>query len=311
LILASIAPDLDGASTLLGPSLYLRFHDALTHSLVATPLLALASVAIVWMATRRAPRAGPHIGWPAALAAALVGIVCHLGLDSATSQGVRLLYPFSAGIARLDWVAWFDIVIWGVFALAIAGPFLARLVGHEITSGSIRPKWPGRGSPIAALLFAGMYLWGRSVCHDRAVAQLSEWNFAGEPAVRLAALPDLLSPIRWRAVVETQDAFATATLNLARDFDSSRATIYHKPDPDAAIDAASQTPGLRAFLPFARFPLWRSIPAAEPENASLITVTDLASGAPGSGGLEGEALVTQSLKVLSVSIRLPGRLAPD
>jgi inner membrane protein len=304
LIAASNAPDVDYLSAAFGPAAYLRFHNGITHSLAAVFPLALACVLLVWLAGRS--RAKGSVRWLPAVGAACLGIAAHLGLDATGSSGIALLAPFSRDLTRLDWAAWIDFVIWAAFALAVAGPFLSRLVGQEITSGALRQKWPGRGFPIFALVFVACYLWGRSVLHQRALSQLDAWNYGGEAAVRVAALPDAMNPWRWRALVETRGGFALADLNLLRDFDPSRATLYHKPELAPAIEAAAQTAEFRDFLARARFPLWRVVPADEPENASVVDVIDLAAGAPGPSASRAEALVSQRQQVLQVTLHRAG-----
>jgi membrane-bound metal-dependent hydrolase YbcI (DUF457 family) len=301
LVLSAMAPDLDALSAAFGPEARLHFSHALTHSLAALPILAAAAVAV----SRFTLRFKGEPRWAGAIAAACLGVVLHLGLDAPTTVGARILFPFSPFVARLDYVAWFDAVVWAVLGLAVAGPFLSRLVGNEITSGSIRQKWPGRGAPVTALLFVCLYLWGRGIFHTRAITQLSDWNYAGEAALRFAALPDPINALRWRCLAETRGAFAIAEFNILRDFDPTTASIQHKPNPDPALDAAAQSPLFHLFLTQARFPLWRIVPAGEPEGAQFVTATDLTTGMPGTDAFEAEALVTARAQVLRTSVTFP------
>ena len=308
LILAANAPDLDYASAAFGPLSFLRFHYGWTHALAALPVLAALSVLLVRFA---GGKAAATLRWPGALAAAAIGVMSHLALDAATSAGIPLLAPISADLARLDWIAWFDIVVWLVLGLALAGPFISRLVGQEITSGSLRHKWPGRGFPIFALLFVCAYICGRGVIHSSAIGQLGAWNYAGEAPFRLAAIPTSFTPLRWHGVVETRASFGIADMNLAGDFEPGRAVILHKPEPDSAIDAAKASLDFRAFLRRARFVLWRALPAPEPENAKLVQALDLALDSPsGAGDYQVEALVSERMQVLQTSIHLSHRLIP-
>ena len=56
---------------------------------------------------------------------------------------------------RFDWNNVVDVAIWAVLVLGLAGPFLARLVGSEIGSGTLRQRYPGRGFAVFALGFQG------------------------------------------------------------------------------------------------------------------------------------------------------------
>src|SRR5438067_1850935 len=192
LLVAANAPDIDIISTMGGPLNYLHYHRHLTHSLVAMPLVALAVVVAVRLAGRK------PLQWAGAFCAALIAVASHLALDWTNVYGVRLLLPFSGNWLRLDLTAVIDLWIWGVFLICILGPFLARLVGSEISSGTARERHHGRGFAWFALLFVLLYNCGRGVLHARAVAVLASRMYRDAPPVQVAAMPDAISPLRWR-----------------------------------------------------------------------------------------------------------------
>ncbi len=269
LLLAANAPDIDVASLAWGPLHYLHYHRNLTHSLIAMPVMAALAAGLVRLLWRTPLR------WTGALAAALIGVASHLLLDSTNMYGIRLLLPFSDAWQQLDLNSVVDLWIWAALLLGIAGPFVSRLVGGEITSGSMKVRYPGRGGAWFALIFVLLYDCGRIVMHTRAVAILESRTYQEHPALRVAALPDEVNPLHWRGLVETADFYAVADLNLAGDFDPTQATILPKPDPDPAIDAARRTHMFQEFLRFAQFPLWRVLAVPEPEGAHQIRVVDM------------------------------------
>jgi inner membrane protein len=292
LMLAANAPDID-IVTLTGGSLnYLHFHRHLTHSLVAMPVMALLTVLVVWAVARK------PIQWLAAFFIALIAVASHLLLDLTNIYGVRLLLPFSAQWLRLDLTSVVDLWIWGVLLLGVTGPLIARLVGSEITSGGPRNRHHGRGFAIFGLLFLLLLNCGRNVLHTRAVASLESRIYQGVTPIRVAALPDAANPLKWRGLVETGDFYAVADLNLAADFDPTRAAIFHKPEPDPALDAAARTPTFEQFLRFSQFPFWRVSPVPEPENGKLVEVIDMRFGTPLAPGFMASALVSGKLQVL-------------
>src|ERR1039458_896251 len=120
LLLAANAPDIDIVTASGGSLSYLHYHRHLTHSVLAMPLIAVAS---------------------------------HLLLDLTNAYGIRLLLPFSAEWLQLDLNNIYDLWIWGVFLLCLAAPFVGRLVGSEIASGGARDQHHGRGFAWLALLF--------------------------------------------------------------------------------------------------------------------------------------------------------------
>src|ERR1022692_346539 len=77
LLLAANAPDIDIVTSAGGSLSYLHYHRHLTHSLAAMPVVALLTVALVRVVSRKT------IHWTGAFFAALVAVATHLLLDLA------------------------------------------------------------------------------------------------------------------------------------------------------------------------------------------------------------------------------------
>ncbi|MGD0497012.1 MAG: metal-dependent hydrolase [Bryobacteraceae bacterium] len=301
LLLAANAPDIDILSAAGGALNYLHYHRHVTHSLAAMPVMAILPVLLVRVAGRK------PIHWVGAFCAALVAVASHLLLDLTNSYGVRLLLPFSGRWLRWDLTSVIDVFVWAVLLLAVAGPFLARLVGSEIESGRARRKHHGRGFAIFALLFVVAYNCGREVAHTRAVASLDARLYREAVPLRVAAFPDIANPLRWRGLVETADFFAVTEVNLAGEFDPLRATFLYKPEAGPALDAARRSPTVQEFLRFSRFPYWRVTPVAQPENGNLVEVFDLRFGDPQSPGFMASALMDSGNRVVKTSFQFGRR----
>ena len=301
LILAANAPDVDVVTAAGGSLSYLHYHRHLTHSLAALPLLAFAVVLVVRLVARRPVR------WAGALAAAAIALATHLLLDLTNVYGVRLWLPFSARWLRWDLTSVVDLWIWSVLLLAVAGPFLGRLVGSEIASAKTRTAHHGRGFAVFALLFLLFYNLGRSALHSRALAVLDSRLYQNAEPLRVAAFPDPVNPMRWRGLAETSDFFALQDVNLAGDFDPGRASIFHKPEPDPVFDAARATPAFRQFLEFSQFPFWQVSP--EGEGGKLVEVLDLRFGTPFAPGFAATAAFDARLRIVRVGFSW-GRIAP-
>jgi inner membrane protein len=297
LLLAANAPDIDVVSAAGGSLSYLHYHRHLTHSLAALPLMALGSVLLVRIAARQPVR------WLGALLVAAIGVGSHLLLDLTNVYGVRLWLPFSPEWLHFDVNSVVDLWIWGVLLLGVAGPFVGRLVGSEISSGTARARHHGRGFAIFCLLFLVLYSGGRGVLHSRAVATLDSRLYGDSPAVRVGALPDPANPWRWRGLVETGDFWALEEVNLAGEFDPTRASIFHKPESDPALQAAAGSATFREFLRFSQFPFWRISPAAQLENGKLVQVIDLRFGTPLVPGFMASALVDSQNRVVRSSFQ--------
>ena len=132
LLLAANAPDIDIVSAAGGSLSYLHYHRHLTHSLLAMPVMAIGTVALVALVARKT------IHWAGAFFAALIAVATHLLLDLTNTYGIRLFLPFSARWLRLDITNVVDIWIWAVFLVCVVGPYLAALVGSEIASRHTR-----------------------------------------------------------------------------------------------------------------------------------------------------------------------------
>lgn len=301
LLLAANAPDIDIVTAAGGSLSYLHYHRHLTHSLLAMPIVALGTVALVRLVGRKS------INWTGAFFAALIAVAVHLLLDLTNTYGVRLLLPFSAQWLRLDITNLFDIWIWAVFVVCIIGPFLAELVGSEIASRRTKQPLAGRGFAWVALLFVLFYDCGRGVLHARAVAELQSRLYEQSSPLRTLAVPDAADPWRWKGVVETADSFAVDDVNLLGEFDPTRASVYRKPPPDPAIQVAGNLPVFQEFLRFSQFPMWRVSPSSELENGKTVEVIDLRFGSPS----EPEFIVTADLDAKLRPVKSWFHFAPD
>src|SRR5688572_2561521 len=292
LMLAANAPDIDVLSAMGGSLNYLHYHRHWTHSLLAIPLMALLPVILVRLIGRK------PVHWVKAWLAASIAVASHLLLDLTNIYGVRMLLPFSGKWLRLDLTNVVDLWIWGVLLLGIAAPFIAKLVGSEITSGTARVRHHGRGFAWFVLAFIVLYNGGRWILHSRALAVLETRIYQGAQPIQVAAFPHSVNPMRWSGLVETQDFWASANVDLLEDFDPTRAGIFHKAAQEPAIDAARATRTFQEFLRFSEFPLWRVTPVPELESGRLVQIFDLRFGNPISPGFTVSATVNGRLEVV-------------
>jgi inner membrane protein len=276
---------------------YLHYHRHLTHALIAMPVMAILPAVLVRVVSRK------PVHWAGAFGAAMVAVASHLLLDFTNVYGVRLLLPFSAEWLHLDWTGLFDLWIWAALLLALAGPFVSRLVNAEISSGKSRTHNYGRGWAWFALLFVLLYDGGRALLHSRAIASLDSRLYQGEAPVRVLAVPGL-NPLEWRGVVETRESYLVSDLDLTEPFHPERAEVFYKPSPDPAIDAAHRTLTFQTFLAFNQLPLWRVAPTAQPENGRLVELFDMRFGTPNQPGFMTGAVVNGQGQVVSTTFQL-------
>ncbi|MDQ2899261.1 MAG: metal-dependent hydrolase [Acidobacteriota bacterium] len=296
LLLAANAPDVDIVSAAGGSLNYLHYHRNFTHSLLFAPVLAVVCALVVRL-VRRKPAPTPT-AWIPAIGIALIGILSHLLLDLTNVYGVRILLPFDVRWFRWDLTNVVDLWIWAALLLSLLGPFVAKLVGSEIGAKPRGPAYPGRGFAIFALAFLLIYNYGRYLLHDRATATLDARIYNGAAPIGVAAFPGPASPLLWRGLTETRDAYYLFDLNLLQPFDPASGQVAMKAERTAAIEAANRTPAFREYLTFSQFPLWRALPAADIEGATRVEVMDLRFGSPASPGFVCTVILDKSLQVI-------------
>jgi inner membrane protein len=254
--LAAEAPDIDILWGFRGPVAELQHHRGITHTLVAAPLIALATTAFVWgvhRMRRNAPPLAPK--WGLIWLFALIADLSHLLLDFTNNYGLRPFFPFNP-----HWFAWsiefiFDPVIFFLLVGALVLPGILGLADREI--GAKKQRFRGRGWAIAALSFVVVW-WGvRSAEHAHALELVRTGGYTREPLVRAAAEPTMVSPFRWHVLMETPDYYQTAEVQTMGDqvtTDESTDVIY-KPPVTPAVAAAKQSYLGRVYLDWSTWPL--------------------------------------------------------
>jgi inner membrane protein len=291
MIVAANAPDFDVVSWLAGSVSYIHWHRNITHSLIAIPVMALLSVAIVRLAGRK------PVNWLPAFLIALIAVASHLILDLTNVYGVRLLLPFSGRWFRWDITPVIDLIIWGVLLLGVIAPAFGRLVGSEIGE---RKREAGGGWAVMALLLLGVYDYGRSVLHDHAVALMDSRIYLGLAPRRTAAFPEA-NPLVWSGIAELSNAYVKIPIDLRGSFHPDTGETFYKPERTPAIQAALQTPSFQAFLEFVQFPIWVSEPSPEVPTGTQVRLVDLRFGTPPQPGFQAVATVDNRLRVLDAA----------
>ena len=125
-VLGGLAPDVDASLMALGWDVYLRWHDAGTHAIAGTPLVALLTALLVrtWATSA---------SFGALLAGAWLGALSHVCFDVFSGAGIRLLWPLSSHVFSMPVVAMADplaigVMVAGAFALWV-WPRVPRTAG--------------------------------------------------------------------------------------------------------------------------------------------------------------------------------------
>jgi inner membrane protein len=156
----------------------------------------------------------------------------------------------------------------------------------------VAARW-GSSIALVALGFVVVYWGALGVLHGRASARAGAIAGTlaaghGEAVLRVAAMPQLADPTRWRVLAETDAAtyrFETSLLARAEEELAAPAALarFEKPEGQAAALAARAAADERAkiFLDFSRFPAVRVAPQNCAEEL-LVQFADLRFTEPGS-----------------------------
>ncbi|MGA2753892.1 MAG: metal-dependent hydrolase [Terracidiphilus sp.] len=283
-VLAAEAADLDIFWGFGGPVDELKHHRGITHTFWAVPVVAgvvVGAVALfhLWRMRRRrrvatvssqgdalvqyskaptAPAAQP-IRWGWLYLTACVAALSHLLLDWTNNYGVRPFFPLNARWYAGSFMFIAEPILWGLFFLAFAIPWILGLADREI--GARRKPFPGQGWAIFAL--AGMLALGcvRWAEHTQALAMIDNTNVASEPVTRRSAEPYPVNPFHWHAILETPDFYQTAEINAwTGSIDSDpHADVLYKPADTLAVEAAKRTPLGQVYLDWGTWAVVRDV----------------------------------------------------
>src|ERR1700757_1959556 len=179
--LAAEAADMDVFWGFRGPVEGLKHHRGITHTFIATPVVAAVIVGLVWLLHRwnerrrlrklGALQATPgepiplrlqprnvHWGW--LYLTCFIAASTHIALDWTNNYGVRPMFPFNPRWYAGSFMFIAEPVLWALFLLALILPWLLGLADREI--GARRTRFRGRGWAIFALTgtaVLGIWRW--------------------------------------------------------------------------------------------------------------------------------------------------------
>jgi len=279
LIIAAELPDADALLYLGGSVFGFAHHRGFTHTLAGAPVMAAGTMALVYGANRLRLRAGRRTvlppRWGLLYLYALLGSLSHILLDLTNNYGVR---PFSPFYPR--WYSWDIIFIVEPLILAallagLALPPLFTLVQEEI--GARRPRFPGRGGAIFALLALVLVAGFRDFQHRRAIAALESWQYQGAEPFRVSAFPYPTDPFVWHGVVETEQFFECVRINSRTgEVDpEGRAQVRYKPEETPVTLAAKKSLLGRIYLDWAAYPILEVEPRPGENSGYTVRFYDL------------------------------------
>jgi membrane-bound metal-dependent hydrolase YbcI (DUF457 family) len=312
-VLAGILADLDRLSVYFGPLAFLHWHWTYAHSFIFALLVSAVLGLLVFVGLARKQKKVNTTSAETALSgknavmlvavflAPLCAALLHIAMDACQSNGVMLLWPFSARRFAADWLPGLDPWILTILIACIAIPELLRLVSSEIGAKEKKPR--GQTGAILGLALILVYGGVRATLHSNVLAALQARTFHGEAARRASAFPESLSLITWHGIVETESALDAIDINAAATskFDPDSSLRLFKPQDSPALDAARVTSAANRFLAVARIP---KASVEKNETGYVVVLRDLRYTAAGETQNEIAALIELDLnnKVLSQDI---------
>ena len=268
---SALAPDLDAIVELSpDPLAFLRYHRGLTHSLLGGLGLAALIALVV------APFF-PGVSRRRLFVLSGIGVYIHVLLDVLTSYGTVLLYPFRAERFTLDWMWTFDPTFLGILLCCLIGVYLLRREPRRVAK-------VGLGVATGYALMAGAMQWAA------VAAVAAEADGLDVDDIRtVAAVPAPFVPFNWTGIVETEESYYRAHVELSNGFNTDLSFVEV---PKFARDAANatreavETEPLREQVQlyewFARFPVV-SVERGESGEGETIRYYDLRFDLPGLG----------------------------
>jgi len=269
ILLAGGAPDVDGLFFLPGNVDRLDWHRHFSHSIFFSPLIAAAVILVVKYVLRR------QIELRGAFLLALIGVLAHDAVDFLTYRGSRLLLPFTDQTFALQIESFFDPVIYLLFGLGFAIPFLSNLVSGEIgakrASGSIT-AW-------MVLLLSLGWLGARYTFREQAMSELSSRIYEGAAPERVDVLPTI-NPLRFIGFVRGESFQKILELDLFDYFDPESGQLLFDPVPSVeagkALRLATASRSAQVFLAWAHWP-HASVTRYNGETRWVVVVEELAA----------------------------------
>jgi inner membrane protein len=278
-VLAAEAADLDVLWGFAGPVEELKHHRGITHTFIATPVIAAAAVGLTWLWHRwRQHRRAVHaktaplpepgapsrpqpqpVLWRWVYFAALLSALSHILLDWTNNYGIRPFLPFNPRWYAGNFVFIADPWLWALLVAALIIPGILGLAEREISSK--RTRFRGRGWAIFALF--GMFLiWSLRYAEHSAAESLVRNNpITIDPVDRIAAEPYPWDPFHWHVIVETRNYYQFAEVDSRTgsiDSDPQTDQMY-KPADTSAVEAAKQTLLGKVYLDWGRWAVVQDI----------------------------------------------------
>ena len=295
---AGAFPDIDVMASWISPLAYLYHHRGVTHSLLMLPLwTVLLALLLAWVF-----RKGP--GWKTYVPVVALSLLVHIAGDWITTFGTMIFAPLSDYRFELGTTFIIDLWFSGILVAGLAASLLWR-----------RSRLPAVTALVVLAGYVGLQYANMREAVDFGERAVREFGLG--PAQQVSALPRPVSPYNWMVILEYEDGYRYAHVNLRRQqvlqagaeagfiarLDAAyrplheahweTAPRYGHGGEVAAVRAAFESPQFAFFRWFSAYPVLHAMEVGE--SSLCLWFHDLRFVTPGRGrlpfiyGLCGEA----------------------
>lgn len=195
--LAAAFPDADFVSRYFGALSYLEHHRGVTHSLLMIPFWALllsVTFSLIW---RR------RYDWKMFYGISAMSILLHILADIITAYGTMVLAPVSDWRLSLPTTFIIDPYFTGIIVAALLLAWILKVRGRRIA--------------IAGFVVLLSYIGLQAYWHQQAMQVAEQKAMALQLTnAKVSVLPQPLSPLHWKLILESGQQYHIAYLNLAQ-----------------------------------------------------------------------------------------------
>jgi len=212
-------PDIDFISRLFGMQAYLTYHRGITHSIIMMPIWAIL---LAWLLAKTLSRLTRfQFSWRELLPLCLLSLGVHIFGDVITAYGTEVLAPLSDFRLSLPTTFIIDLYFSGILLISILASVIMRKHAKTIALAGVMIL-------MAYVLMQGYWL---RLAVGEAYASVPTQKMQ---AKKVLAIPQPLSPLNWKIIIETDDRLYVRYINLYR---TELKTANAKDDMLTRIDA--------------------------------------------------------------------------
>lgn len=196
--LAAAFPDADFVMRYFGSLSYLQHHRGVTHSILMLPLWAVLLSFVFALLWRR------RYAWQMFLGVSAMSLMIHILGDVITAYGTMVFAPLTDWRLSLPTTFIIDLYFTGIILVALLLAWGFKANGQRIAIGGL----------VTLVAYIGVQSYWHVQANSIAKHKV---NAMGLKNATVSVIPQPLSPRYWKIIVEAEQQYHIAYLNLASD----------------------------------------------------------------------------------------------